>query len=129
MDNSFSEIKIEIKQSQLSEDVTLINFKGNLDATQVAEIANCLNELIGKGKVQLIADLAEVNYVSSPALGELMGCKRRAKEQNGDLVLVGLNTDVKGNLNLMGANKIFSYFNDVRSAILNYTWKAKSRKG
>ena len=69
--------------------------------------------------------MSDVTMITSAAIGKLLGIKKRLSEKEGDLVLAALDVKHKMLLNLMGANKIFKIFNDLRSAMSAYAWEVK----
>jgi anti-anti-sigma factor len=115
--------KIIKEQCSLHESLTVFRFKGSLDAERVQIIADQFNIAIEKGEYFIIAEMSEVSFISSPALGELMGCKKRLVEKGGNLYLVGLNTENRNKLRLMGAEKIFEFLQSIGAAVRKYHWE------
>jgi anti-anti-sigma factor len=106
-------------------EVCLVRLKGELDINSVVAMDKCFSQHADKGKRHAIADLSDVTMVASAALGKLLGIKRRFVEKGGDLVLAGMNLELKMKFMLMGANKIFKTYNDLRSAMNAYAWDVK----
>ena len=80
------------------------------------------------GKKFAIVDLSAVTMIASVALGKLLGLKRRFSEKGGDLVLSGINIEIKMKCLLMGVDKIFKMFSDVHSAMNVYSWTSCTRR-
>jgi anti-anti-sigma factor len=106
-------------------EVCLIRLSGDLDLQSIGPLDTCLADLSSSDKKHAIADMSAVSLVSSAALGKLLGIKRRFMEKGGDLVMAALNLELKMKFALMGANKIFKIFNDLRSATNAYAWEVK----
>ena len=123
MSDEFS--NISITDIPTLPETCLIYFKGVLDGKSMAAIDACINQLMGGNKKHAIADLSGVSLVTSGALGKLLGIKRRFIDRGGDLVLAAMNLDLKMKLALMGANKIFKIYGDIRSATSAYAWEIK----
>ena len=102
----------------------LIRLAGNLDDKNTA-IDDCVNRIVESDKKHVIADMSGVNLITSAAIGKLLGAKKRLSEKEGDLVLAALDVKHKMLLNLMGVNKIFKIFNDLRAATSAYAWEVK----
>jgi len=116
-------LKIDIKSGTISKEVATIIFDGELDAGSINKISACFDTIRKDGKKYVIIDMSKVSSVSSAALGELMGGRKLMIELGGDLVLAGMNLEVRTKLSLMGANKIFRFFNDLRTAVNAYKWE------
>jgi anti-anti-sigma factor len=106
-------------------EVCLVRLSGELDIDSVAAIDRCFSQNAGSSKKHAIADLSQVTIVASAALGKLLGIKRRFVEKGGDLVLAAMSLELKMKFMLMGANKIFKVYNDLRSAMNAYAWDVK----
>jgi anti-anti-sigma factor len=106
-------------------EVCLIRLSGDLDIKSLKGFDSCIDDLSASDKKHAIADMNAVTLVSSAALGKLLGIKRRFMEKGGDLVLAALNLDLKMKFSLMGANKIFKIYSDLRSASNAYAWDVK----
>ena len=121
-------LEISWKPCDMSPKITKIIFKGKLDAKYVDKIQNIVNEILDTREYPyIIMDFSYVNFISSPALGELMGCKKRAQLQNGDIVFCNLLSELEKKLRLMGAHKVFDFFITERDAIHKFNWKYENK--
>jgi anti-anti-sigma factor len=102
----------------------LIRLSGNLDDKNAA-IDDCFSRIMDSDKKHVIADMSGTTMITSAAIGKLLGIKKRLAEIKGDLVLAALDVKHKMLLNLMGVNKIFKIFNDLRAATSAYAWEVK----
>ncbi len=115
--------QIEIAQSKESPDITIISLRGKLGHNTIKKIRQAFDSIIAKEKVFVVADMSDVEYISSASVGELMGCRTSLMEKDGDLVLAGLKIEVLETLSALDADKIFKLYKDVRSAINLYYWE------
>jgi anti-anti-sigma factor len=106
-------------------EVCLIRLSGDLDIKGLGALDRCLEKAIGIEKKFAIADMSAVTHLSSAVLGKMLGVKQRFIEKGGDLVLAGLSLELKMKFALMGANKIFKMYGDLRSATNAYSWEVK----
>jgi len=124
--------ELKFKQYPCEEDprITILEIRGALDLSSIDPINEIVDKLIGENKFFLIADFESVEFVSSPAVGALMGCRRRLMEKGGNLVLVGMSNSLREKFTLMGANRIFQLYNDVGAVVSDYYWEydAEPRK-
>lgn len=123
MDAPARTFKIVRDRCTLHDALLVFRFKGSLDADRVQAIADSVNDAIAAGDVFVIAEMSEVVFISSPAFGEIMGCKKRLVEKGGNLYLVGLDTENRSKLRLMGAEKIFEFLPTIGSAVRKYHWE------
>ena len=103
--------------------IVLLHFEGDLNASDCESTSKIFQEIIDSKKYFIIALMENVTFVSSPFLGELMGCKLRLTEQGGNMVIVGLNYDLRERLIQMGADKIFQFYPDTHTAYNHYHWE------
>jgi len=115
--------KILREKCSLHDSLTVLKFAGSLDAERVPAIGDQISLSMEQNQMFLLAEMSEVTFISSPALGELMGCKKRLVEKGGNLYIVGLSTENRNKLRLMGAGKIFEFLPTVGSAVRKYIWE------
>jgi len=119
------ELHIEINEVSGTQNAVIINFSGELCSLCISKISDTFDKIdfnFTSNKF-VIAEMSEVTMISSAALGEFMGGRKRLIEKGGELVFAGLNIELRTKLNLMGANKVFRFYNDQRSAISAYKWE------
>jgi len=115
--------KITQEKCSLHDALTIFRFSGSLDAERVQAVAERFETAQAAGNQFIIADMSDVSFISSPVLGELMGCKKRISERGGSLYLVGLDTENRTKLRLMGAEKIFEFLPSIGAAVRKYHWE------
>ena len=69
--------------------ITVVILAGSIDITSVEFLTTGFDALVADNRCFVIVDMERVDFVSSPAVGALMGCRRRLIEKKGNLVLVG----------------------------------------
>lgn len=114
---------IEIKEVATFPEVVILHFSGQLDVDSIKAIISSFQQVIDSNKKFAVAEVGNVNMISSAALGEFMGLRKQLLEKDGDLVFAGMNMDIRTKLSLMGATKIFRFFNDVRSSLNAFKWQ------
>ena len=119
------QLKIEIREVTGSENICILHFSGDLTSDSVQRINESFESIIAQSKKYAIVDMTAVTLISSAALGEFMGCRKRLIENKGDLVFTGLNLEMRTKLNLMGATKIFRMYTDIRTATNSYKWEVE----
>jgi len=121
-------INLNIEQPrEIAAGITVLTIAGELDSASIEKLHAFCDEVVNSHPPYVIAEMSGVTLFSSSALGGIMGCRKRLGEKNGDLVLAGLTLDIKTKLNLLGANKIFKMYSDIRTAINAYDWEYKGK--
>jgi anti-anti-sigma factor len=116
-------MRISRQISSHDDRIVLLHFEGDLNASDCDATSRIFQDIIDSRKYFIIALMENVTFVSSPFLGELMGCKLRLVEQGGNMVIVGLNYDLRERLIQMGADKIFQFYPDTHTAYNHYHWE------
>jgi anti-anti-sigma factor len=120
-------VKIQRTQVEYKPEVLLWKIEGALDSDSIDVINREFDSIIGLKQNFLVADMSGVSFVSSAAMGQLMGHRQSLVEKGGDLVIAGLNLDIKTKLSLMGATKIFKFYNELRAAVNAYNWEIEHK--
>jgi anti-anti-sigma factor len=116
-------MRISQQVSTQDERIILLHFDGDLNASDCEATSKIFQDIIDSKKYFIIALMENVTFLSSPFLGELMGCKLRLVEKGGNMVIVGLNYDLRERLIQMGADKIFQFYPDSHAAYNHYHWQ------
>ena len=116
-------MKLSQQVSGHDDRIVLLHFQGDLNASDCGSTSKIFQEIIDSRKYFIIALMENVYFVSSPFLGELMGCKLRLVEKGGNLVVVGLGYELREKLIQMGADKIFQFYPDTHTAYNHYHWE------
>jgi anti-sigma B factor antagonist len=102
------------------EGVTIVTMKGRLTVGEASAPREKVNELVAAGKVNIIFDLAGVDYIDSTGLGGLVICFTSIKKAGGALKLLNLN---KRNIELLVLTKlhtIFEVFSEEQDAVNSF---------
>jgi len=97
--------------------VDLVTVSGRIDSSNATQLGERLNEQIDSGSVNLVVDLANVEYMSSAGLRELVAALKRVKKDGGDLRLSSPSDRVREVLDLAGLSTIFEIYDDQVAAV------------
>ncbi len=90
---------------------------GRFDALEAPKLSAWLDTVSGQSPAQVIVNMAGVTFVDSTALSTLVKGMKRCRQQNGDLLICGLQKQVKVIFELTRLDKAFSIHPDEASAI------------
>ena len=97
-------------------DMDILHLDGSLDAYSFPRLEATLNDLREKKRNRVVLECAHLEYISSAALGALIGFARRAREDNGDLKLAQLSPKIFNIVELLGFHKILEIFKSTELA-------------
>ncbi|NWG16592.1 MAG: STAS domain-containing protein [Chloroflexi bacterium] len=99
--------------------VTLIEVSGRIDSTNAHEFGEALLGEIDKGHIQIVLDLAQVDYMSSAGLREIVSALKKVRG-SGDLRLAQPSPRVQEVLEMAGLDSIFQIYPDQVAAVGSY---------
>ena len=100
-----------IWQEQQSKDIWLVGVRGRLDQSLTPQLNETLIGLLDNGRYRLIVNLSGVSYINSGGLRCLVSAWRKARAENGDIVLFGLNNRILEVFTMVGFDKVFHIVN------------------
>ncbi|MBN1268454.1 MAG: STAS domain-containing protein [Kiritimatiellae bacterium] len=110
-----------IIQREQQGDLDVLHLDGSLDAYSFPRLEASLNGLREGNRNRVILDCAGLDYISSAALGALIGFARRARENNGDLKLVKLSPKIYNIVELLGFHKILEIHSELDQAVKSFS--------
>lgn len=105
-----------IIEREEAEDLDVLHLDGSLDAYSFPRLESTLNDLRDSNRNRVILDCGNLDYISSAALGALIGFARRARESDGDLKLARLSPKIFNIVELLGFHKILEICQDIEIA-------------
>jgi anti-sigma B factor antagonist len=109
----------DIRESE-REGIMILALKGRLTVGEASTVREKVNELVAAGRVNIILDLQNVDYIDSTGLGSMVICFTTVKKAGGALKLLNLN---KRNIELLLLTKlhtIFEVFSDEQDAVNSF---------
>jgi anti-sigma B factor antagonist len=115
------DIQVDVRYAGGDNEIAVISAKGFIDTTTAPDLEKKLEEQLALNKYKIIVDLKNIDYVSSAGWGVFVSEIREIRENNGDLVLVNMSSDVYDVYELMEFSSILKSFDTVDDAISNFT--------
>jgi len=110
---------VDIQVSDLDR-VTLIEVSGRVDSMTAEQLGAALAAQHEKGRRNLILDLAQVDYMSSAGLRELVMAFKRAQTVSGDVRLAQPSHRVREILEMAGLDSVFQIFPSRAAAVESF---------
>lgn len=102
--------RLNVWQEQLPYGLWLVGVRGRLDQALTPQLDETLSRLLGNGRYRLIVNLSEITYINSGGLRCLVSAWRKARNNRGDVVLVGLNERIQEIFTMVGFDKVFHIY-------------------
>jgi anti-sigma B factor antagonist len=101
--------------------VTVLDLNGRITLGEGSvQLRDAIRDLISKGQTRILLNLAEVNYIDSSGLGELVSAYTTAKNQGATLKLLNLTKKVHDLLQLTKLYTVFDVSDDEAHAIASF---------
>ncbi|MBK8984941.1 MAG: STAS domain-containing protein [Chloroflexi bacterium] len=101
---------MNISQQQLANSIWQVEVRGRLDQSQTPHLNDTLIKLLNEEQYHLIVNLSDVSYINSGGLRCLVSAWRKARAQNGNLILFGLNDRICEIFTMIGFDKVFQIY-------------------
>lgn len=87
--------------------VTVIYPQGFLDAHTAPEFEGELRKAIDSGRVRIVVNCKDLDYISSAGLGVFMGCIEDVRDRDGDIKISNLTPKVYHVFELLGFHQLY----------------------
>src|SRR6201998_531355 len=102
--------------------VTILDLSGRITLGEGSvQLRDAVRELLAKGSKNILLNLADVNYIDSSGIGELVSAYTTVRNQGGELKLLNLTKKVHDLLQITKLYTVFDVKDDEASAIASYT--------
>ncbi|MHC4959876.1 MAG: STAS domain-containing protein [Planctomycetota bacterium] len=104
-------------ERRTSGDVTLLSFRGELDAFNLGAVTDKLDKLIESGVRRLIFNMQELRRINSSALGYMLKTRKRLAQMGGDLVVTAPSACLSTAMTTLGLDQVMRVFPDDKQAL------------
>jgi anti-anti-sigma factor len=108
---------VEVATEELEGGIVVLRVKGHLDSSSAGELEGILESVYEYGYRKIIVDLKDVTYISSGGWGIFTSRVKLLREGEGDVVLVGMSSEVYDIYELLGFQEIIMQFAEIEEAI------------
>ena len=110
---------MDISLKQIDQ-TTLVSVSGSVDALTAGEVASFLSAQINSGHTHIVADLSQVDFMSSAGLRAILSALKQTRQQGGDLRLAAAQPGVEKVLNMSGFTSILKFYAAVDEAVTSF---------
>jgi anti-sigma B factor antagonist len=98
--------------------VTIVDLSGNIKLGEgTSVLRETVKDLLGKGQKKMLLNLAEISYIDSSGIGELVSAFTSVRNQGGELKLLHLTKKVHDLLQITKLYTVFDVKDDEAAAI------------
>jgi anti-sigma B factor antagonist len=92
----------------------------DLRGDRLTDLGETLRRLLDQGSRKILLDLAQVTFLDSAGLGELIACRKRTLERGGDIRLVHPTGKVRQLLEMLYLTRVFAIFEGEAEALASF---------
>jgi len=108
-------------------DVVILDVKGRITLGEGDELLkDKVNTLVNQGKKKIVLNLADVPYVDSAGLGEIVRTYTTVSRQGGSLKLLNLTKRISDLLSITKLLTVFETFDTEKDAVSSFSASAKA---
>jgi anti-sigma B factor antagonist len=115
---------MSFKQSTREVDhVTVMDIRGRIIlGNETGSLRNAVRALVEQGKKRIVLNLADVDYIDSAGVGELVGSYTTVRNSGGELKLCNLTQKVHDILNVTKLYTVFDIKDDEFTAVKSFDY-------
>jgi len=101
--------------------VTILDLSGRITLGEGSvTLRDAVRDLLAKGSKKILLNLAEISYIDSSGIGELVSAFTSVKNAGGELKLLNLTHKVKDLLQITKLYTVFDVWDDEASAVTSF---------
>jgi anti-sigma B factor antagonist len=113
-------------EERIVDDVTILDLKGKMTLGEGDELLkDKVNSLVNQGRRKIVLNLAEVPYIDSAGLGEVVRTFTTVSRQGGSLKLLNLTKRITDLLSITKLLTVFETFESESDAVRSFSASAK----
>jgi anti-sigma B factor antagonist len=101
--------------------VTILDLSGRITLGEGSvTLRDAVRDLLAKGSKKILLNLADISYIDSSGIGELVSAFTSVKNAGGELKLLNLTHKVKDLLQITKLYTVFDVWDDEASAVTSF---------
>jgi anti-sigma B factor antagonist len=103
--------------------VTILDIRGRIVlGDEIDQLRSAVRSVLDEGKKKIILNLADVDYIDSSGVGELVGCFTTVRNAGGELKLLNLTQKVHDVLHVTKLYTVFDIRDDEFTAVKSFDY-------
>ena len=103
--------------------VTVLDVRGRIVlGDEIGDLRKAVHKLVDDGRKRIILNLADVDYIDSSGVGELVGCYTTVRNAGGELKLLNLSQKVQDVLYVTKLYTVFDIKDDEFTAVKSFDY-------
>ena len=103
--------------------ITIVDINGRITlGDETGQLRDRIRSLIAEGKKKIVLNLAQVDYIDSSGVGELVSSYTAVRNAGGDLKLLSLTKKVQDVLNVTKLYTVFDIKEDEFNAVKSFDY-------
>jgi anti-sigma B factor antagonist len=112
--------KVSITERQAG-DVIILGVEGNIVTGESADmVRGSIQRLLAEGRRKFLLDMAQVRWIDSIGIGELVSALVSVTRAGGQIKLLKVRDNIKEQLSITGIQTIFAIYDDESEALNDY---------
>jgi len=99
---------------------TVVSIAGSVDALTAGQVTRFLSSRVGEGQTHIVADLSQVDFISSAGLRAILIALKESRQQGGDLRLAAAQPRVENILKMAGVTSILQVYLTQDEAVASF---------
>jgi anti-sigma B factor antagonist len=95
----------------------MLAIRGGLDIATLSQLESHLDELKKAGRLKVIVELADLNFIRSSGLGVFLSTVNHFRKGGGDLVFLNLNTKIQKIFSMVGFMRVLTVLTSHEEAV------------
>jgi anti-sigma B factor antagonist len=112
---------------ELVDNVVVLKLHGIIDSGTAQFLEDKFNDLVASNNVRIVADLGDVNYISSAGWGIFVGEIKGIRQRRGDIKLAAMHPDVREVFELLEFNTLLQPYGTAEEALSVFASHQNSR--
>lgn len=104
-------------ETRIQDGKPVLDLTGEVDSYNSPKLRQKMVALIDEGNLELVINMAGVDYIDSTGLGTLVAGLKRASEKNGTIRIICPNEQIYKVFSITGLVKVFPIFNSEQEAL------------
>jgi len=100
--------------------LSIISITNALDILAIVPFKVAVDRCIEDGNLFVVVNLENVNFIDSPFVGTLMGCRKLLQQNGGDLAICSVSQFLQERLSIMGLDRVFHFYTTPQTAALDF---------